>query len=71
MIFVLADGRRVAPVVMGRFPSDVSPEEKPTCEAKGWELSDNRDLFGKRLLVTFSLRDVESIEGSYVFPPIN
>jgi len=71
MILVLRDGRRIAPAVMGRIPGDDETERRQSIDIKGYEISDNRDLFGHPLLVTVSLNEVVDIEGSYMFPPID
>lgn len=88
MIFVLRDGRKVVPALMGNVPHEedvlngrhplknedgevvVEVEHIAGIKCKGWLLSNNKNLFGDPLLVTFDLSEVTDIIGSYIFPPI-
>ena len=68
MIFVLNDGRRIAPVLLGSI-AELTEEPTTGAPIKGL-LMDSTDLFGKPELVTFEFKDVVGTKGSYAFPPI-
>lgn len=62
MIFELKDGRSVHPAVLGT--ADMEEQEAAGLQVKGWVLQG-----AEYVLVTFSLREVINIKGSYQFAP--
>ena len=67
MIFVLNDGREVAPVLLGRI-AELADEPAVGAPIKGL-LMDSTDLFGKPELITFEFKDVAETKGSFLLSP--
>lgn len=64
MIMITKLGHRVQVLRMG-----IPDSENPTSQVKGIDLdSDERDMFGKRILEEFKISDFVAIEGSFAFP---
>lgn len=65
MIFLLKDGRRMAPVRIG---SADSPDGSASVFGINID-SANKDLFGKPAVEEFSVADIHRVFGSYSFAP--
>lgn len=64
MIMITKLGHRVQVLRMG-----VPDADGPTAQVKGIDLdSQERDMFGKRILEEYKLSDFVAIEGSFAFP---
>lgn len=67
MILITKLGQRVLPVRMG-----VPEHDGPSVIVTGVNLdSDERDLFGKRIIEEFKITDFAGFEGSYAFSPVD